>query len=56
MLHASATDKPARELHWWGLSRPTTWATQERRLFMILSRILENVLRRTMTRNEEGEL
>lgn len=43
VLHASATLHPASNPHWWVLRRPVTQATQERRLFMILSRILENV-------------
>jgi len=25
VLHLSTTDRPARDPHWWGLSRPTTW-------------------------------
>ena len=52
---ASEADKPASEPHWWGLRRPATRATQESLEFMILSRILEKVCSRTITRKEEGE-
>ena len=54
VLHASNTESPAKYLHWWGLRRPDTRATQERRPFIILSRILQKDWRRTMTRKEEG--
>jgi len=43
VLQASATDKPVREPHWWGLMRPVTSAMQERRPFITLSRIFEKV-------------
>jgi len=55
VLHGSDTDKPARDPHLSGLGRPVTRDTQDRRPFMILSKILEKVWRRTITRKEEGE-
>ena len=54
-LQASATDKPARDPHWWGLIRPVIRAMQVWRPFMIVSRIFEKVWNRTMMWKEEGE-
>jgi len=56
VVTASEVDRPASEPHWWGSRRPAMRATQESLEFMILSRILENVCSKTITRKEEGEL
>lgn len=50
IIPTSTTDKAAREPHWWDLRRPVVRATQERRLFIILTSSFEKVRRRTITR------
>ena len=52
--HASNVLRPGREPHWFHLTRPTMHVSGERREGIILSRILETVCRKTITRNEEG--
>jgi len=51
----SEAHRPASELHGSGLRRPAWRATQDSREFIILSRILEKVCSKTMTRKEEGK-
>jgi len=51
---ASEAHRPASEPHWSGLRRPARLAKQDSREFIILSRILEKVCSKTMTRKVEG--